>query len=151
MNTPIEIMDELEKSAKKKSICKKRKVASVVVIESEHGLCSLINWPVGYSGPPLVLGECQECKRINSPSSSDLSSCPSLHAEHIAIVRCVSKFGSNLIKFVLFTTYFPCPMCFALIVESNIRTVYYREDNSEEVMRGIIKIANKLNISLIKV
>jgi deoxycytidylate deaminase len=103
-------------SAKENSNCSRRKVG--VAIRTKHGNIAAEGYNLSY-----IL--CEPCPRTVSGKGLDM--CPAIHAEAMAIARCVKR-GFKLKDATLYTSdIIPCKDCSNLIVVAGITRIVCRE------------------------
>lgn len=104
--TFMEVADVMSK----RSTCKRKKVAALIVREGRILV-------TGYNGPPSG-GDCVEC---------DGESCDTaIHAEMNAIAF-AAKYGVSIEGCTMYCTMSPCINCAKVIINSGIKTVVFKE------------------------
>ena len=104
------------------------------------------------SGGPFGAVIVKNCVIIGKGSNHVLANNdPTAHAEVMAIRDACKNIGSyDLTGCELYTSCYPCPMCFSAIIWSNIKTIYYgntKDDAADIGFRDsfIYDIIDKLN------
>lgn len=75
----------------------------------------------GYNGVPKSVKHCTNCIKYSSHCFK------AVHAEINAILQCNNVTINNESKLVLYTTLSPCIDCAKIILNTNIKTIYYKE------------------------
>ena len=127
---------EIAEVASKRSNCRRRHVAAVIV--KDRRIIS-----TGYNGTPRGIKNCDEggCPRCSSdtPSGKKLDECLCCHGEENAIVQ-AAYHGISVNGATLYTTYSPCLLCAKMIINSGIVEVVYRKRYSiDDTARKILK------------
>ena len=119
----------------KRSTCQRRAVGAIIV-KDKRVLAT------GYNGAPSGVPHCSEtgCMReqMNVPSGERHELCRGIHAEQNAIIQ-AAHHGVPIAGSALFCTNLPCSICAKMIINSGIRTIYYKfgyaDAMSEEMLR----------------
>lgn len=121
----VEVWDEVACTIAKQSPCPRAKVGAVIFRADRKVVLS-----TGYNGQArksdLILcgGSCCDRDRLSIPSGERIEvGC--IHAEINAIANAVYE-GIALADACIVITAPPCLMCSKMIIQSGIRTVYYR-------------------------
>jgi dCMP deaminase len=128
----------------KQSTCLRRHVGAVIVRDT-------VPLSIGYNGSPSGLPHCEETgclrEKLNIPSGQRHELCRGAHAEQNAINN-AAKNGINILNTELYCTTFPCSMCAKSIINSGIRTVYYRDGYPDKMTNEMFEDANVKIINL---
>lgn len=129
---------EIAEVASRRSNCKRRHVAAVIVKDGR-----IIS--TGYNGTPRGIKNCDEggCPRCSSdaPSGKNLDECLCCHGEENAIVQ-AAYHGISVKGSTLYTTYSPCLLCAKMIINSGIVEVVYKKRYTiDETARRLLKEA----------
>ncbi len=104
-----------------RSTCLRRKVGAIAVKDSRI-------LATGYNGAPSGLAHCLDigCLRqeLGIPSGERHEICRAIHAEQNLIVQCALH-GINLGGADLYCTTFPCGICSKLLINCDIKNIYY--------------------------
>lgn len=119
---------EIAISVANMSKCKRAKVGCIIVDNNNRIIST------GYNGTPKGTSNECECDNITHEYT--------LHAELNAIIYAKQNIAQNTI----YVTMSPCIRCAAIIIQSGISTVYYKDLYSE---RGIQYLKNN-NVTCIK-
>lgn len=127
-NTYLRIATEISKL----SVAKRKKVGCVIVKDN-----TIISF--GYNGTPHGFNNiCEDENNITVPEV--------LHAESNAITK-VAKSTISIVNSDMYLTLSPCYECAKLIIQSEIKTVYYTEEYRK--IDGL-KLLEKSNINIVK-
>lgn len=115
--------------ASQRSTCLRRQVGAVIV--KDRMILS-----TGYNGVPRGIVHCSQvgCIRntMNVPSGERHELCRGLHAEQNAIVQAAIH-GVNIRWGDIYCTNFPCVICAKMIINADIRRIYYSEGYSDHL------------------
>ncbi len=83
----------------------------------------------GFNGVPAKIQHPEVCLRKlnNIPSGESLHLCGCQHAESNAIAN-AARHGVSLIGSEMFSTTYPCVLCFGIIVNAGVMAVYYMDE-----------------------
>lgn len=127
-----------------RSTCTRRAVGAVLV--KDKRLLS-----TGYNGAPTGIRHCSEtgCLReqMNVPSGERHELCRGIHAEQNAIIQ-AAYHGISVKGATLFCTNLPCSICAKMLINSGIKTIYYKEGYADPLSSEMMKEAG---LTIIKV
>ena len=111
----------------KRSTCGRKKVGTVITSENLEQV-----FAVGYNGNAKKLP--------NICDSKEVGNCGCLHSEVNALVKAGTRENKSL-----FVTLSPCKSCAKLMINANVKTVYFREyyrkiDGIKILLEGGIKV-----------
>ncbi len=128
----------------KRSTCLRRQVGALIVKDKRI-------LATGYNGAPSGIAHCQDigCLREKNqvPSGERHELCRGSHAEQNAIVQ-AATYGIRIKDASLFCTNLPCSICIKMIINADIRTIFYEEGYPDSLSEELIKEAG---ITLTKV
>jgi dCMP deaminase len=106
----------------------------------------------GYVGAPAGLPHCDEAghqmKKVVHEDGRETCHCVrTVHAEQNAIVQ-AATYGIRIKDASLFCTNLPCSICIKMIINADIRTIFYEEGYPDSLSEELIKEAD---ITLTKV
>lgn len=123
-----EVFKEMTEALAKRSVCKRKQVAALIVKEGRP-------ISVGYNGPPSDHPHCESCLG----SACDIS----IHAEMNAIAF-AAKEGLAIDGCTLYCSMSPCINCAKIILNSGIKRVVYFEEyrlrDGVELLEKYIKV-----------
>ena len=124
----------IAEQVKSRSTCVRRQVGCVIINQNKSILAT------GYNGAPSRAKHCTEetCLRKDIPSGSQLDRCKAVHAEQNAICQAV-KNGVKLDNSIMYCTCKPCFICLKMLVNSGIKTIYYKNDYPSDLVDDMIK------------
>ncbi len=121
----------------KRSTCKRRAVGAILVKEKRI-------LATGYNGAPTGISHCTEtgCLReeLNIPSGERHELCRGVHAEQNAIVQ-AAHHGVSINGATLFCTNLPCSICAKMIINSGVRSIYYKSGYADAISEEMLKEA----------
>lgn len=99
----------------------------------------------GYNGAPSGVKSCAEkgeClrKKLNIQSGTRHELCYAVHAEQNAIAQ-AAKLGISVQGATLYCTHQPCVICAKMIINSGIKTVYYKYGYPDDFSLELFKEA----------
>lgn len=99
----------------------------------------------GYNGAPSGVKSCAEkgeClrKKLNIQSGTRHELCYAVHAEQNAIAQ-AAKLGISVQGATLYCTHQPCVICGKMIINSGIKTVYYKYGYPDDFSLELFKEA----------
>jgi len=133
---------EIARIFAKRSSCKRRQVAAVLVKDGR-----IIS--TGYNGSPRNTKNCLElncCMRDGLQSGENLNHCRASHAE----VSCISNaayHGISTKDTTMFITTQPCGNCAKLLINSGIIEIVYEQEYNDELG---LKLLNEAGIKIRK-
>lgn len=120
-----------------RSTCIRRHVGAIIV--KDKRILS-----TGYNGAPKGLEHCttETCLRniYNVPSGEKHELCRGLHAEQNAIIQAASH-GVSIDGAVIFVTHQPCVICTKMLINSGIKTFYYKNPYNDKLALEMMKDA----------
>lgn len=124
--------------------CDKARVGAVIVGPNQRIVST------GYNGPPAnYIEEEKTCssfclRNINNETSSDYSSCPSIHAEMNAIAYANRR---DMEGGTIYITASPCMNCAKVIANSGIKRIIFNQDKDRDT-DNVVKflIASKIEV-----
>jgi|Deesub1362A_J573_1020465.scaffolds.fasta_scaffold00053_35 dCMP deaminase len=119
---------EIAKVVAKRSTCLRQNVGAVIVREKRI-------LSTGYNGAPTGLQHCFEIgclrEKLNIPSGERHELCRAVHAEQNAIIQ-AAVHGVSISGASLYTTHQPCIMCAKMIINAQIKKVYFGKRYPDE-------------------
>ena len=135
---------EIAQCVSKRSTCIRRQVGAIIIKDKRI-------LTTGYNGPPVNLPHCIEtgCVRedMNIPSGEKHELCRGIHAEQNSIIQ-AAVHGVSIKDATIFCTHHPCAICTKMIINSNIRKIYYQHGYSDKLAEDLI---SQTNIEVIKI
>ena len=126
-----------------RATCIRRSVGAIIVKDNKI-------LATGYNGTPKGIDHCEVkgCYRLNNniPSGQQLDKCNGTHGEMNAIIQAATT-GVNIDGATLYCTTFPCNICAKMLINCNIKKIYYSGDYNDKISKELFKEAN---IKLIK-
>lgn len=126
-----------------RSTCTRRAVGAVLV--KDKRLLS-----TGYNGAPTGIRHCSEtgCLReqMDVPSGERHELCRGIHAEQNAIIQ-AAYHGISVKGATLFCTNLPCSICAKMLINSGIKTIYYKEGYADPLSSEMM---NEAGLTIIK-
>ena len=127
--------------ASKRSTCKRRAVGAIIVKDNRI-------LATGYNGAPTGMEHCIDIgclrERLNIPSGQRHELCRGIHAEQNAIIQ-AACYGVSIKGGEIFCTNQPCFICAKMIINAQIKAVYYKEGyDDEEAFKMLEKAGVKL-------
>jgi len=124
---------EIAKTVALRSNCIRARVGAIIVGEDKKIKAT------GYNGTPSKVTSCYDlgfCYRIanNIPSGTRYETCRSIHAEQNAIIQAGQDRCLNADMYI-WGHDFICVLCKRFIVQSGIKTVYLKKDDSTPLMK----------------
>ncbi|MBU1171686.1 MAG: cytidine/deoxycytidylate deaminase family protein [Proteobacteria bacterium] len=121
----------------KRSTCTRRAVGAVLV--KDKRLLS-----TGYNGAPSGITHCSETgclrEKMNVPSGERHELCRGIHAEQNAIIQ-AAYYGVSIKGSTLFCTNLPCSICAKMLINSGIKTIYYKSGYADPLSSEMMKEA----------
>lgn len=140
----VEYFMDITELVAKRSTCARRAVGAVLV--KDKRLLS-----TGYNGAPSGIRHCSEtgCLReqMNVPSGERHELCRGIHAEQNAIIQ-AAYYGISVNGATLFCTNLPCSICAKMLINSGIKTIYYKSGYADPLSTDMIKEAGLTLIKL---
>jgi len=132
---------EIAKTCASRSNCLRAHVGAVIAGEDKKIKAT------GYNGTPSKVVSCYEtgkCYRIenNIPSGTRYETCRSIHAEQNAIIQAGQDRCQNAIMYI-YGHNFICILCKRFIVQSGIKEVYLRKDDTSPVVHIFVNDIKK--------
>jgi len=124
----------------KRSTCRRRAVGAIIVKERRI-------LTTGYNGAPIGIEHCTEngigCirEKLNVISGQRHELCRGIHAEQNAIIQ-AAYYGISIKDGEIFCTNQPCIICAKMIINAGIKTIYYKEDYSDDDATSMLKKAD---------
>ena len=117
------------KEVSERASCLRRKVGAIAVADRR-----II--ATGYNGTPSGIAHCEKvgCLRIEKhvPSGERHEICRAVHAEQNLIIQ-AAKFGVPLVDTDIYCTHLPCFICFKMLVNCNVRSIYFLEGYPDDM------------------
>ena len=121
----------------KRSTCTRRAVGAILVKDKRI-------LATGYNGAPTGVPHCAETgclrEKLNVPSGERHELCRGVHAEQNAIVQ-AAHHGVSIKGSVLFCTNLPCSICAKMLINSGIRTIYYKSGYADDISKEMLRDA----------
>lgn len=108
----------------------------------------------GWNGPPEQVGQCDQCPRVDSMSSTDLHLCRAVHAEKRAIIR-AGALNVSIIGATIYCYFgIPCKDCLLSLIEAGISEIVcindkYYDELSKSILQQWISNGGKFRIHTI--
>ncbi len=126
-----------------RSTCLRRNVGAILV--KDRRVLS-----TGYNGAPTGLKHCLDIgclrERMNIPSGTRHELCRGLHAEQNCLIQ-AAYHGVSVKGADLYCTNLPCIICTKMLINADIKRIFYKDGYPDELSEIMIKEAN---IKLIK-
>lgn len=133
----IEYFMDISELVAKRSTCTRRAVGAVLV--KDKRLLS-----TGYNGAPSGIRHCSETgclrEKMNVPSGERHELCRGIHAEQNAIIQ-AAYYGVSIKDSTLFCTNLPCSICAKMLINSGIKTIYYKSGYADALSGEMMKEA----------
>lgn len=128
-----------------RSTCIRKDVGCVIVSEDKRILAT------GYNGAPRKAKHCtkETCLRKDALKGQDLHKCKAVHAEQNAIAQ-AAEYGIPLKNSIMYCTDKPCNICIKIIINTGIKTVYYKNDYPDD-QTDTLMLEPDIPLELIKV
>lgn len=121
-----------------RSSCIRRQVGAIIV--KDKRILS-----TGYNGPPAGISHCtaETCLRtkFSIPSGERHEICRGLHAEQNAIIQ-AAYHGVSINGAVIYVTHQPCIICTKMLINSGIKTFYYKNPYNDPLAAEMMKEAH---------
>jgi dCMP deaminase len=126
---------EAAKLSSTMSTCLRRQVGAVIVLEKRI-------LSTGFNGAPSKVRHCTDdsvCirKSMNIKSGERHELCRGAHAESNAIVQ-AAQFGIPIAGSTLYCTHFPCSFCTKMIINAQIKNIFYHYSYPDEMSVSLI-------------
>ena len=122
---------------RERSTCLRRQVGALAV-KDQRILAT------GYNGAPSGLAHCSEvgCLRsqLGIPSGQRHEICRGLHAEQNVLIQAATH-GLSIAGCDLYTTTYPCVLCCKMLINCQVRHIYYAESYPDELSAAMLKEA----------
>lgn len=121
---------EIVKLIAKRSTCSRLR-AGALLVKNNKIIAS------GYNGAPKGMSHCDDIGCL----IKDGHCIRTIHAEQNALIQA----GENANNSILYTTNVPCPICFKLLIQANVKKIIFIEDYRNEdskywIKKNIIKV-----------
>lgn len=120
----VEYFMDFAQLASRRSTCARRAVGAVAVVGKRVVA-------TGYNGAPKGVPHCtrETCERSKQaiPSGQRAELCRGLHAEQNLIVQ-AAEHGASIKGATIFSTNKPCVICLKMLINLQVKTIYYLED-----------------------
>jgi dCMP deaminase len=120
-----------------RSTCLRRRVGAVAVRDKRM-------IATGYNGTPTNVAHCAEVgcirERLGIPSGQRHELCRGLHAEQNVIIQCALH-GLSLAGAEIYCTTEPCLICTKMLINCQVRAIYYAEQYPDELANAMLKEA----------
>jgi len=120
-----------------RSTCLRRQVGAVLV-KNNRILAT------GYNGAPSKLEHCYSIgcvrKKERIPSGEKHELCRAVHAEQNVIIQC-AKYGISTQDSILYCTHFPCVICAKMLINAEIKKIFYKNSYQDPLSKNILKEA----------
>lgn len=117
-----------------RSTCLRRGVGALLV--KERNILA-----TGYNGAPSGISHCSETgcirEQMSVPSGERHELCRGLHAEQNAIIQ-AARHGVNIDGATLYCTTMPCVICAKMLINAGIRRVVFYEGYTDDLARAMI-------------
>lgn len=127
-----------------RSTCLRRKVGAVAVKERRI-------LATGYNGAPSAMDHCLDigCLRqaLNIPSGQRHEICRGIHAEQNVIIQ-AGLHGINISGSTLYCTHQPCVLCTKMLINCEIKEIYYAMAYPDELAQTMLKEAGIKTVHL---
>ncbi len=121
----------------KRSTCTRRAVGAVLVKDKQI-------LATGYNGAPTGVSHCADTgclrEKMNIPSGERHELCRGVHAEQNAIVQ-AAFYGVSINGATLFCTNLPCSICAKMLINSGIKTIYYKSGYADAISEEMMSEA----------
>ena len=128
---------EMLEIIKKRSTCKRRQVAAIIVKDKR-----II--ATGYNGAPTGLRHCGQVGCIREergiPSGEQHELCRGIHAEQNAIIQSAVH-GVSVKDSTIYITHSPCVLCAKMIINAGITRIVYAGNYPDELSFELLKEA----------
>jgi len=125
---------EIASTIAKRSTCLRHKVGCIFVKDNQI-------LSTGYNGAARGLEHCLDIGCIrhdnNIESGKNHEICRAIHAEMNAIIN-AAKQGTSIKNAVCYCTHVPCIICMKMLINSEIKEIYYIYDYPNEEINSII-------------
>lgn len=122
---------------KKRSTCKRRQVAAIIVKDKR-----II--ATGYNGAPTGLRHCGQVGCIREqkgiPSGEQHELCRGIHAEQNAIIQSAVH-GVSVKDSTIYITHSPCVLCAKMIINAGINRIVYAGNYPDELSFELLREA----------
>ena len=122
----------------KRSTCTRRAVGAVLVKDKQI-------LATGYNGAPTGVSHCEDTgclrEKLNIPSGERHELCRGVHAEQNAIVQ-AAYYGVSINGATLFCTNLPCSICAKMLINSGIKTIYFKSGYADAISEEMMAEAN---------
>lgn len=139
----IEYFMDITELVARRSTCTRRAVGAVLVKDKQI-------LATGYNGAPTGITHCIDTgclrEKMNVPSGERHELCRGVHAEQNAIVQ-AAFYGVSINGATLFCTNLPCSICAKLLINSGIKTIYYKSGYADAISEEMM---NEAGIEVIK-
>lgn len=120
-----------------RATCTRRRVGAVAVKDKRI-------LATGYNGAPAGVPHCLEvgCLRaeLGIPSGQRHEICRGLHAEQNVIIQ-AAVHGINIAGATLYCTTHPCVLCSKMLINCQIREIFYAESYPDELAEALLREA----------
>ena len=128
---------EIAKTVAMRSNCIRAQVGAIVVDQNKKIKAT------GYNGVPTKVISCKDrnsCYRIENkiPSGTQYETCRSIHAEQNAIIQAGEEKTRDGIMYI-YGHDFICILCKRFIVQSGIKEVYLKKDESSAIKHILVE------------
>lgn len=127
-----------------RSPCIRRAVGAIAVLD--HRIIA-----TGYNGVPSGLEHCTSdtCVRSieNIPSGQMAEKCRGLHAEQNLIIQCALH-GVKMSGATIYCTTYPCSICAKMLINCNVRQIYYDGDYDDPLAKELFQEAATLTFKI---
>lgn len=128
---------EITELVAQRSTCTRRKVGAILVRDKRI-------LATGYNGAPSEISHCLDvgCLREQQgiPSGERHELCRGLHAEQNAIIQ-AALLGFSVKGATLYCTTLPCAICTKMLINIEVRAIYYREGYPDRIAAMMIEEA----------
>ena len=93
----------------------------------------------GYNGAPRGIEHCKTCMRneLNIPSGERHELCKAVHAEANAVIQ-AAAYGISIKDADMYCTHSPCSMCAKMMINAQIKTIYYVKEYKDELAASLL-------------
>lgn len=120
-----------------RSTCLRRSVGALAVKDKRI-------LATGYNGAPSGLAHCLDIgclrKELAIPSGQRHEICRGLHAEQNVVIQAAVN-GINISESDFYCTTHPCVLCAKILINCNIRKVYYADSYPDELAKKMLEEA----------
>lgn len=122
---------------RERSTCLRRHVGALAVRDNRI-------LATGYNGVPQGLTHCLDTgclrQKLGIPSGQRHEICRGLHAEQNVIIQAAS-YGITIQGADIYTTTYPCVLCCKMLINCQVRHIYYSEAYPDELSQSMLNEA----------